>query len=138
MLVTEEDARSKWCPAARTGAYSDRGPMGAVTTNRDPRIEVSQSCLCLASDCAAWRWAEDSGQKRKQHVPRDAAFNAMPFDQLPKEAPPAPAGAETWIWEPPYQDEAGITYYGCFTEPLEEAKARRLGYCGLAGDAKYR
>lgn len=54
--MTEDEARTKWCPFSMTGAYTDRGPMGAVAVNRDPRLEVEQSCLCRASDCMAWRW----------------------------------------------------------------------------------
>lgn len=52
--MTESEAKTKWCPFARTGAFTDRGPMMAVTTNRDPRPDVQSSCNCIASDCMAW------------------------------------------------------------------------------------
>lgn len=55
-------ARTKWCPFARTGAYTDRGPMTAVSVGRDPRPEVSDSCLCIASDCMAWRESRKDSQ----------------------------------------------------------------------------
>lgn len=54
--MTEEEAKTKWCPFSRTGAYSDRGQMTAVSINRDPRKEVAEGCLCLASGCAVWKW----------------------------------------------------------------------------------
>lgn len=54
--MTEDAARTKWCPFSSTGAYTDRGPMGAIAVNRDPRQEVELACLCIASDCMAWRW----------------------------------------------------------------------------------
>lgn len=55
-LLTEKEARTKWCPMTRTGAYTDRGAVQAVTVNRDPRDEAQEACACLASDCAMWRW----------------------------------------------------------------------------------
>lgn len=56
--MTEKEAKKKWCPFSVTGAYTDRGPMTAVSVNRDPRPEVSESCLCLVSKCMAWRWSD--------------------------------------------------------------------------------
>lgn len=56
MPLTEKEARTKWCPMTRTGAYTDRGVVMAVTVNRDPRDEVQEACACLASNCAMWRW----------------------------------------------------------------------------------
>jgi hypothetical protein len=53
--VTEDEAKKKWCPYARVGAYTDKGQIMAITVNRDPRDEVSEGCLCLGSECMAWR-----------------------------------------------------------------------------------
>lgn len=57
MFYTEDEARKKWCSESRTGAYADFAGQGMVTTNRDPRDDVQDSCCCIASDCMKWTWA---------------------------------------------------------------------------------
>ena len=52
MLLTESEAKTKWCPFARLphglnrvgGASLDDGPM------------IAASVCCIASQCMAWRW----------------------------------------------------------------------------------
>ncbi len=46
MMLTEEEARTKWCPHGR-GVDNDFAA-GIVVTNL--------GCLCLGSDCMQWRW----------------------------------------------------------------------------------
>ena len=43
--MTEEEAKTKWCPFARNG--------GEAGCNR------LQSTECLGSACMAWRWSEE-------------------------------------------------------------------------------
>jgi hypothetical protein len=56
MLLTEEEARGKWCPFSRK-AYKfsqgfESGPFsGACSFNRGNR----QNCDCIASSCTSWR-----------------------------------------------------------------------------------
>lgn len=51
MLMTEEQARTKWCPHARiVDGYSE----GAGGCNR--WVNKSDEILCIASGCMAWRW----------------------------------------------------------------------------------
>lgn len=51
MLVTEEEAKKKWCPFSRA-VRSSQGAMAGV--NRDgPRADPR--AVCLASECMAWR-----------------------------------------------------------------------------------
>ena len=58
--MTEDEARKKWCPFSRTGAFTDQGRLMAVTVNRDPRDEIMEGCRCIASECMAWRWVMES------------------------------------------------------------------------------
>ncbi len=51
-LLTEDEARAKWCPYARSWAPPDEGGAGG---NRVTRGKPDQDCLCIASDCMAWR-----------------------------------------------------------------------------------
>lgn len=46
--MTEQEARSKWCPMVRNnwhGTSTNRGDRGSIET-----------CSCIASDCMMWRW----------------------------------------------------------------------------------
>lgn len=58
-MMTEDEAKTKWCPFARVW---DGAPPGAAAVNRKnstPRSKPDADCLCIASGCAAWRWAKD-------------------------------------------------------------------------------
>jgi hypothetical protein len=55
--LTEEDAREKWCPFARADAYP--ASESSVTVNREGSSFTRKACLCIASNCMAWRWAEE-------------------------------------------------------------------------------
>lgn len=57
-VMTEEEARRKWCPFARWDpGVSDNG----AATNRHgdggkPFITQTAAYRCIASSCMAWRW----------------------------------------------------------------------------------
>ena len=44
--MTEEEARTKWCPMVRSVGGVNRGYNGKSMADT----------LCLASDCMMWRW----------------------------------------------------------------------------------
>lgn len=52
-LMTEDEARTKWCPFTRH-AYSV-GNLGVTSVNRGNFLEPNE-CRCIASECMAWRW----------------------------------------------------------------------------------
>ena len=72
--MTEEEAKAKWCPFARTLDYvSDVVRAGddpvfiGVTVNREPggydaagneTVRILGRHRCIASACMAWRWSE--------------------------------------------------------------------------------
>ena len=47
MLVTEEEAKKKWCPMYRCS--TDNGQLSDNATH-------SKGGYCCASDCMSWRW----------------------------------------------------------------------------------
>lgn len=74
MLLTEKEAKEKWCPHSRQN-------WGDATYNRQDNGDAAPSCLCIASGCMAWRWewTEDGGfaslsgaRGKRGEVPSDA------------------------------------------------------------------
>ena len=59
MMHTEEQAREKWCPHARTTYVGDSGaeqfPSNRYGTSDGTNFNP-KDCRCIASDCMAWRW----------------------------------------------------------------------------------
>lgn len=58
MSITEEQAKTKWCPFARV--Y--HGTLDSPAYNRRHDDELPSRASCLGSDCMAWRWDHPSQQ----------------------------------------------------------------------------
>jgi len=62
-MHTEDEARKLWCPMARYAwdedkrAYNRYGFIGNDDTAED--VLNPESCRCIASECAVWRWFTD-------------------------------------------------------------------------------
>ena len=52
MILTEAEAKTKWCPFARELVHQLSS--GAVIVNN----RVAADAPCMASGCMAWRWAQ--------------------------------------------------------------------------------
>ena len=61
MIVTDQEARQKWCPfAMAAGSYEDKPAGTGITTfNRSDSGHADKNCMCLGSDCMAWRWHDE-------------------------------------------------------------------------------
>lgn len=109
MIVSEKDAKTKWCPQARVASPWNRD----VPINRVAAIYNNEQdhppggTKCLGSGCMLWRWLQPALQEMRRN---------------PVE------GWEHVVADP---DDPEVGDY--WLQPLEEAQARRLGYCGLAG-----
>ena len=56
MILTEDDAKKKWCPFARSPKWEDaNGP----AINRKGSGEMDSGSRCIASACMAWRWFDE-------------------------------------------------------------------------------
>jgi hypothetical protein len=54
--MTEDEAKTKWCPEARAVAI---GPTGRAAANRNEFGEIYTAHKCLGSACMAWRWLDE-------------------------------------------------------------------------------
>lgn len=54
--MTEQDARTKWCPMVRTMlGHANQEWQGISITNRGETFSGPQNCLCIASECMMFR-----------------------------------------------------------------------------------
>ncbi|AWJ88895.1 hypothetical protein Sp245p_03375 [Azospirillum baldaniorum] len=79
MLMTEEQARSKWCPHARvntlvTGWDHAETAVGGAACNRSDERTMYEKPNCIASDCMAWRPGKplvmSEGFREEERIPR--------------------------------------------------------------------
>jgi len=56
--MTEEKAKTKWCPHVRMSNDSDPDNTNH-SYNRDSHGRLDKGCNCVASDCMMWREEED-------------------------------------------------------------------------------
>lgn len=75
MIVTEQEARTKWCPHARVP-----GMHGVQSVNRQKEATrpfsaiLPASCRCVASECMAWKWKQyHSPEEREARKPNGLA-----------------------------------------------------------------
>ena len=54
MMLTEEEAKGKWCPFA-IASHTD--PRRGFRDGKETAPEFSPEFPCIASRCMAWRWA---------------------------------------------------------------------------------
>ena len=111
MILTEDEAKTKWCPFARESYSADhKGGVATATANRFTGL--NDYSRCIASQCMAWRWhtkaffsvswpgGTDGAYMGKQHV---KSFGSVDLD-----------------------NDYSLTAYA---PPGEQA----VGFCGLAG-----
>lgn len=120
--MTEDDARTKWCPFARvpdgggvTGALTASNRHAGQKAGGDgkPRI-LRGNAMCIGSECMAWRW-----------IP-------------PAESPLFAAAAEERARTHGYlhQGKAHVRDVAYRNPPKGVDYDRHDGHCGLAGPAR--
>lgn len=50
--MKEEEAKTKWCPMARTGMM--------FATNRSENGCINKEDMCIASACMLWKWFDSN------------------------------------------------------------------------------
>jgi hypothetical protein len=54
--MTEDEAKTKWCPHVRHTALPMSNGDAAVYDNRSCEVAFHVAGCCIASACMAWRW----------------------------------------------------------------------------------
>jgi len=55
--MTEDEAKTKWCPHVRHTALPMSNGDAAVYDNRSSEVAFHVAGCCIASECMAWRWS---------------------------------------------------------------------------------
>lgn len=101
--MTEDEAKTKWCPFSRQAVVVSRDLGTAATTNRDGGEHYgAENCLCIGSACMAWRWTGAVAPKSNLTRQVDLAIAVLGTDEQRAELRASSA-------------------------------SHRLGFCGLAG-----
>jgi hypothetical protein len=59
VLLSEEEARQRWCPHARAMGYArDAGNITKLVAGYNRDHPDGNIPACIASHCMAWRWSE--------------------------------------------------------------------------------
>lgn len=53
-IVTEEDAKTKWCPFTRVALVTS--PNRTASMGTGGYADITKETRCLASGCMMWRW----------------------------------------------------------------------------------
>lgn len=82
MILTEQEAKTKWCPEVRVTRRTSHDDVDFSETNRGEDASCDNAHSCLGSACMAWRWADDAnGEASYRRTPvKDAAGH---FDNAP-------------------------------------------------------
>lgn len=60
MIVTEKEAREKWCPFSRLANPARASTFNRVAgTDLDSGPMIAAAVCCIASQCMAWRFVEE-------------------------------------------------------------------------------
>lgn len=81
--MTEEEAKTKWCPFARLG--SSTSGLGGLNRFASPAREADfEGTRCIGSACMAWRWHGVLSDGRRHTSPE--AYRAAIDPSLPPQS----------------------------------------------------
>lgn len=58
MIITEEEAKTKWCPMVRTHIVNVKDYYGDTTAAGSAVNKCTKRSVCIASACMMWRWVD--------------------------------------------------------------------------------
>lgn len=121
MLVSEEQAKRKWCRHARSTVTLDSPNGFSVAIASGNRFMGENVAICMGANCMSWRWAE-----------RPFEFKAT-GSTAPGEEAPQPEG-EGWEKTSIQERHDGLPGH---TQNWRRPKPGRLGFCAADGPPEY-
>lgn len=133
-MLTEKEARERWCPFSRLVAMDgDITHAGAPTGYNRPdskTLGIPSSANCIGSLCMAWRWSQMEEDVRYFRSTAGIRCEGGDDDETPLIEPARPADVEDWMfWNGGEYEHLRIGWH----ESDDHFRARSRGYCGLAG-----
>ena len=79
-MLTEQEAKEKWCPQIRRSSVLAETHMGAPTVATAVNVGAKIQNNCRASECMMWRW-------QHKHKYTNVPFGGprVPTEELPRE-----------------------------------------------------
>lgn len=124
MLITEEQARTKWCPHVRLDVIdSECRPHNRILveesdSNSPEQCAFDGPLVCISSCCMAWRWGPTSSESVWVH-PVDNGDG-----KFEDPMPPEDDGRGEWM-------RVSVRHDGA--HQFMRDRRSDLGYCGLSG-----
>lgn len=67
--MTEDEAKTKWCPATRIGLTNNiTNAMDVAVNRRGKDTPVAEPFTCIGSACMMWRWLSFDLQTNEERV----------------------------------------------------------------------
>lgn len=86
-MMTEEEAKTKWCPQARIDGLTDLPAYNRCIDGSAPKA----SC-CIGSACMMWRWSQQGRQNIAshavegwEHIPAEDSDDGVEFWREPED-----------------------------------------------------
>lgn len=127
-MLTEEEAKTKWCPEVRTigvELFGHERVMAAV--NRAEDYQNRHDCRCIASACMAWRWGVHPPRETRRVYKGETHKNGNP---IVRAGTLVVIDGQSWRYEYTDHDEKGE--FDLVHRAYPESHPR-TGYCGKAG-----
>lgn len=86
-MMTEEEAKTKWCPFARVKTWTAENgggvPDNAASANRTHQGRQITGSSCIASACMAWRWGNEADGETPAYRTTRVKDSPGHFDNAP-------------------------------------------------------
>jgi hypothetical protein len=122
-MMTEEEAKTKWCPAVRVYRRTSHDNVDYSETNRGEDTATPTAHNCIGSACMAWRWGQEYEYAETRLVKDNDSAVARALGYMGRIVPPPGDGWERCEgWDQPKH-----------ADYRWRRRTRAVGRCGLAG-----
>lgn len=117
--MSEDEAKTKWCPASRVNGTGTPSDDVVLTSNRPTHDAYN----CIGSACMAWRWSDGDQEMVAVYIPKADL----------KGSPALHAPGKEWAYVGPHHNNSTYLDDNHYWFKRPWVPGARGGYCGLAG-----